>query len=86
MSEKELYRGKEPRNAPGNAERGGKKLSKSKRKINFYSYHVYPLAASVTPRSEMMNLSSGPANISRKADCWMTYEEYCNLTRYCEEL
>ncbi|XP_028398028.1 EF-hand calcium-binding domain-containing protein 12-like [Dendronephthya gigantea] len=84
MSEKDLYRRLEPSNAPGHAERGGRKFSKSKRKINFYSCHVYPPAASVTPKSERMNLSSGPANISRKADCWMTYEEYCNLTRHLD--
>ena len=67
---------------PNNTESGKKRFPKSKQKISFYSHHVYPPAASVTPRSERMNLSSGQANISRKTDCWMTYEEYCDLTRY----
>ena len=78
MSEKDLY----SKLIPNNAENGKKRFAKSKRKISFYSYHVYPPAASVTPKYEKMNLSSGQANISRKTDCWMTYEEYCNLTRY----
>lgn len=80
MSEEDLYR----RLIPNNADSGKKRFSKSKRKISFYSYQVYPPAASVTPKIERMNLSSGPANISRKADCWMTYEEYCNLTRHID--
>ena len=77
MSAKDLY----SKLAPNKADSAGKRFSKSKRKISFFSYQVYPPAASVSPKSERMNLSSGPADISRKADCWMTYEEYRSLTR-----
>lgn len=70
-SEKDVYSKLTP-----DGEANDKRRFKSKRRIS-----CYPPAASVTPKNERMNLSSGPANISRKADCWMTYEEYCNLTR-----
>ena len=80
MSEQDLY----SQHTPNNMESGKKRFPKNKPKICLYSYHVYPPATSVTPKSERMNLSSGQANISRKTDCWMTYEEYSNLTRHLD--
>ena len=56
------------------------KVQNPKRKV-FNSDLVYPHASLVAPKIETMNLSSGTAEVTRRADCWMTYEEYCKLTR-----
>lgn len=82
LSEQELYR----RLAPAALEKHGKRrYSKDhRRKSSVYTHYVYPPTACVTPKVERMNLSSGAANVSRKTDCWMTYEEYSKLTRHLD--
>ncbi|XP_046840765.1 EF-hand calcium-binding domain-containing protein 12-like [Xenia sp. Carnegie-2017] len=57
------------------------KVQNPKRKV-FNSDLVYPHASLVAPKIEIMNLSSGTAEVTRRADCWMTYEEYCKLTSH----
>ncbi|XP_022101225.1 EF-hand calcium-binding domain-containing protein 12-like isoform X2 [Acanthaster planci] len=42
--------------------------------------HAYPQAHEVRAEAEMVSLSSGKAFVSRKVDCWMTFEEYDRLT------
>ncbi|XP_033100475.1 EF-hand calcium-binding domain-containing protein 12-like isoform X2 [Anneissia japonica] len=44
--------------------------------------HTYPFQDDVKREMQMMNLSSGKAFVSRKIDCWMTFEEYTYLTRH----
>ncbi|XP_038047773.1 EF-hand calcium-binding domain-containing protein 12-like isoform X2 [Patiria miniata] len=44
--------------------------------------HAYPQGHEVRAEPEMMALSSGKAFVSRKVDCWMTFEEYDRLTRH----
>eukprot|EP00058_Branchiostoma_floridae_P021064 XP_002606554.1 hypothetical protein BRAFLDRAFT_105284 [Branchiostoma floridae] len=45
------------------------------------SRHVYPMQKRVGVTSQRMSLSTGKADISRVVDCWMTFEEYEQLTR-----
>ncbi|XP_019634126.1 PREDICTED: EF-hand calcium-binding domain-containing protein 12-like [Branchiostoma belcheri] len=45
------------------------------------SRHVYPMQKRVGATGQRMSLSTGKANISRVVDCWMTFEEYEQLTR-----
>ncbi|CAH1265016.1 EFCAB12 [Branchiostoma lanceolatum] len=47
----------------------------------FDSRHVYPMQKRVGVTGQRMSLSTGKANISRVVDCWMTFEEYEQLTR-----
>ncbi|XP_071491417.1 EF-hand calcium-binding domain-containing protein 12-like [Diadema antillarum] len=49
------------------------------------SKHVYPKKQDVFPKPEMQNLSSGKAFISRKIDCWMSFEEYDKLTKHLKK-
>ncbi|XP_071960308.1 EF-hand calcium-binding domain-containing protein 12-like isoform X2 [Antedon mediterranea] len=44
--------------------------------------HAYPLREEVMREGRLMTLSSGKAYVSRKVDCWMTFEEYTELTRH----
>ncbi|XP_033647564.1 EF-hand calcium-binding domain-containing protein 12-like [Asterias rubens] len=44
--------------------------------------HAYPTRHDVKAEAEMMSLSSGKAFVSRKVDCWMTFEEYDKLTMH----
>ncbi len=44
--------------------------------------HAYPTSQDVAPAPFKMNLSTGKSVVSRKVDCWMTFEEYDYLTRY----
>lgn len=47
------------------------------------SRHRYPQGRSVAASGSRANLSTGKAIIRRKVDCWMSFEEYDRLTRYC---
>eukprot|EP00057_Strongylocentrotus_purpuratus_P006457 XP_011660931.1 PREDICTED: EF-hand calcium-binding domain-containing protein 12 isoform X2 [Strongylocentrotus purpuratus] len=49
------------------------------------SRHVYPKKHNVWSKPEMQNLSSGKAFISRKIDCWMSFEEYDKLTGHLKQ-
>ncbi|XP_041460330.1 LOW QUALITY PROTEIN: EF-hand calcium-binding domain-containing protein 12-like [Lytechinus variegatus] len=49
------------------------------------SKHVYPKKQDIWPKPEMQNLSSGKAFISRKIDCWMSFEEYERLTGHLKQ-
>ena len=42
----------------------------------------YPTKKSVSSAPTKVNLSTGRAIISRQVDCWMSFEEYDQLTRY----
>nr|XP_006820329.1 PREDICTED: EF-hand calcium-binding domain-containing protein 12-like [Saccoglossus kowalevskii] len=43
--------------------------------------HAYPQKRYVEPQTTMVHLSTGKAFISTKVKCWLTFEEYENLTR-----
>ena len=43
--------------------------------------HQYPTNLSIAPHGYKMNLSTGRAVIRRRVDCWMTFEEYEQLTK-----
>ncbi|XP_043934566.1 EF-hand calcium-binding domain-containing protein 12 [Protopterus annectens] len=42
---------------------------------------LYPKRKHVAPRSTVMQLSTGQAEVQRKIDCWMTFEEYARFMR-----
>ena len=42
---------------------------------------IYPPISEVAPSSTKMYLSTGKASVHRQVDCWMSFEEYDNLTR-----
>ena len=45
------------------------------------SRHAYPTADKCEIVPTRMHLSTGKAFIRRQVDCWMTFEEYDNLTK-----
>ncbi|XP_046561164.1 EF-hand calcium-binding domain-containing protein 12-like [Haliotis rubra] len=46
------------------------------------SRHIYPRGSNVTQSVSRETLSTGRALISRKIDCWMSFEEYEDLTSH----
>lgn len=58
------------------------KLRRSKSgKLLIDSRHQYPMSKRVSDVGFKQSLSTGRAVIRRKTDCWMTFEEYEDLTR-----
>ncbi|XP_074644516.1 EF-hand calcium-binding domain-containing protein 12-like [Tubulanus polymorphus] len=41
----------------------------------------YPAASLLDTAPTRVDLSTGKAYVSRKVDCWLTFEEYCKLTK-----
>lgn len=50
-------------------------------KLLIDSRHKYPMGKSVAAEGSKMNLSTGRAVIRRHVDCWMTFEQYEQLTK-----
>ncbi|KAK7496162.1 hypothetical protein BaRGS_00012572 [Batillaria attramentaria] len=46
------------------------------------SRHMYPTLNKITPVASKENLSTGRALVSRKTDCWMSFEEYHQYTKH----
>lgn len=42
---------------------------------------MFPAIADCAPSETKLNLSTGKAVVHRKVDCWMSFEEYDNITR-----